>query len=110
PDLQAGTQGVGSTDRTDRSTAVMRADCIRVSARVDIKLSTGRAYVEITPEGRIILDGEISLGEGASDRLIKGDEFAKFWSTLTIPTPVGPTGTPPPLPSSVFSSRPVRVK
>lgn len=109
PDRQAGTVGLG-TEQSDKSGAVLRADCVRIVPRVDLKISTGKAYVTVSSDGKIVLDGEISLGEGASDRVIKGDEFAKFWSTLSIPTPVGPSGPPPPLPPQVFSSRTVKVK
>lgn len=109
-DLQAGTSGIGSQDRLGRPTAVLRADCVRIAPRVDIKISVGKAYMTMTADGKIVLDGEIQFGEGATDRILKGDEFAKFWSTLTIPTPVGPTSPPPPLPASVFSSRTVKVK
>lgn len=109
PDRQAGTTEIGE-DRRESSGAVLRADCVRIVPRVDLKISTGKAYVTVSSDGKIVLDGEISLGEGASDRVIKGDEFAKFWSTLSIPTPIGPSGPPPPLPPNVFSSRTVRVK
>lgn len=110
PDRQADTNGIGSTDRIGRSTAVLRADCVRIAPRLDIKISAGKAWMTISADGTIVLDGEISLGDGARDRLIKGDEFARFWSTLSIPTPVGPSGPPPPLPPNVFSSRTVKVK
>lgn len=103
PDTQAGTKGVGASDATGRSTAVVRADCIRIAPRQDIKISAGKAWLTITSDGTIVLDGDISLGESARDRIIKGDEFAKFWSTLVLSTPVGPTSPPPPLPPSVFS-------
>lgn len=109
PDLQAGTEGVGLVQR-QASGMIVRADCIRLTARTDLKVSVGRAYLLISSDGQIVLDGEISLGEGAADRIIKGDEFARFWSTLSIPTPVGPSGPPPPLPPSVFSSRTVKVR
>jgi hypothetical protein len=108
PDKQAGTS-MGSSS-SSVPTAVLRADCVRIIPRKDLKISAGKAYMTISSDGKIVLDGEIQLGEGAADRIIRGDEFAKFWSTLTIPTPVGPSGFPPPLPQGVFSSRTVRVK
>lgn len=110
PDVQAGTTGVGVQDRIGRSTAVLRADCIRIAPRVDLKISAGKAWITISADGTIVIDGEISLGAGATDRVIKGDAFSQFWSTLSIPTPTGPSGPPPPLPPSVFSSRTVKVK
>lgn len=110
PDVQAGTNGLGQQDRTAQSGAIMRADCLRLSGRVDLKISVGKAWLVMTADGKIVLDGEIQLGDGAADRVIKGDAFARFWSTLTIPTPVGPSGFPPPLPANVFSARTVKVK
>lgn len=109
PDLVASTQGIG-TESKSVSAIGMRADCVRVTARRDLKISVGSAYMMISSDGRITLDARISLGEGATDRLLKADAFSTFWNSLVIPTPAGPSGPPPPLPPSVFSSRPVLVK
>lgn len=104
PDTQAGTDSVGEPQK-EKSAVVMRADCMRMTARTDFKLSVGKAYISITSAGEIVVEGDVQLGKGAADRLMRGDEFAKFWSTLVIPTPAGPSGFPPPIPQSVFSPR-----
>ena len=109
PDSQAGT---GGQPQTGRSALIIRADCVRVTARVDIKVSIGGATFTMT-DGKIVLDGDISLGQGAVDRLLKGDTFVAFWNTLAVPvatTPAGMIAGPfTPIPENVLSSRPVKV-
>ena len=109
PDRQAGTTDVGP-EQTAQSGVIMRADCVRLSGRTDVKVSVGKCYLTMSSDGSIVLDGEISLGAGAVDRLLKGDAFSQFWATVFVPTPMGPSGPPPPIPPNVFSSRPVRVR
>ncbi len=108
PDGQSGTETIGAVSKGVPA-IVLRADCVRIVPRTDIKISVGRAYMTIGSDGRIVIDGEISLGAGAADRLIKGDTFAAIWASHVHPTPVGPSGPPPPLPENALSSRPVRV-
>lgn len=105
PDQQADTNGVGSQDRLGRSTAVLRADCIRMSSRLDLKVSVGKAYMTMTQDGAVVVEGDIQLGEGATERLLLGDTFAKVWLTHNHPTAVGTSGPPQPLPEFAFSSR-----
>lgn len=109
PDLQAGTEGIGQNRRAAPA-VILRADCVRIAPRVDMKISVGRAYMTFASDGRIIIDGDIQLGEGAIDRVIKGDTFAAVWAAHVHPTPVGTSGPPQPLPPTVFSSRTVKVK
>lgn len=104
PDAMAGTDSIGET-RRGTSAALLRADCVRIVPRTDFKLSVGKAYILVDSLGGITIEGDISLGQGASERLILGDAFSKFWSTVTVPTPMGPSGPPPPLPDGVFSRR-----
>lgn len=104
PDETADTVGIGST-MTDRSAIVCRADCMRFVPRDDFKLVVGQARITVTADGSIVIEGDISLGKGASQRLIRADAFSQFWSTLVIPTPSGPSSPPPPLPPSVFTTR-----
>jgi hypothetical protein len=104
PDLAAGTEGVGETQRAV-SGVVMRADCVRISPRTDFKLSVGKAYITIDSSGDVVIEGDVSLGQGAAERIIRGDSFSKFWNTVVVPTPMGPSGPPPPMPESLFSSR-----
>lgn len=109
PDSVAGTSGQA---QTAKSAVIFRADCLRMSARVDLKISVGSAMITIS-DGKIVLDGDISLGQGAADRLLKGDAFSLFWSTLAVPvatTPAGMVAGPfPAIPQNVFSQRPVKV-
>lgn len=102
PDFAADTSRIGS-ERKSASAVIMRADCMRLTARTDLKVSVGSAYLLIDSSGRVVIEGDVSLGEGAADRIMRGDAFAKFWSTVTVPTPMGPSGPPPPIPENVFS-------
>lgn len=105
PDLAAGTLGIGTQDRITRSAVIMRADCVRISPRADLKISVGNAFLTMDQTGAIIIEGDVSLGVDAAERIIRGDAFATFWNTVTLPTPMGPSGPPPPLPNAVFSPR-----
>ncbi len=80
PDVAAGTDDVG-TSRTKKSAVVMRADCLRLSPRVDVKISVGKAYITMTAEGVIELDGQINLTKGASDSVIKGEAFQQIFNS-----------------------------
>lgn len=104
PDAAVGTESIGSAQKAV-SAIVMRADCMRISARTDFKVSVGKAYITIDSSGAVVIEGDVSLGQGAAERIMRGDAFAKFWSTVTVPTPMGPSGPPPPIPESVFSPR-----
>lgn len=101
PDEQAST-GMGQVQR-ERSGIIMRADCVRIAPRTDFKLSVGKAYMTITADGKVVIDGDIQLGEGAAQRIIRGEAFARVWKTHTHPTPMGLSGTPMELPDDVFS-------
>jgi hypothetical protein len=104
PDTAAGTESIGQK-RTAVSGIVMRADCLRLSARTDFKVSVGKAYITVDSSGAVVIEGAVSLGQDAAERIMRGDAFSKFWNTVTVPTPMGPSGPPPPIPESVFSPR-----
>lgn len=104
PDHQAGTNGVGKGDQLGRPAIVLRADCIRIAPRMDFKLSVGKAYMTIGHDGKVVIEGDIQLGEGAAQRIIRGDAFAAVWAAHGHPTAVGMSGPPQPLPQNVFSS------
>jgi len=105
PDAQAGTAGVGKFNDEGKSGIVMRADCVRISPRNSFKISVGKAYMTISSDGSIVIDGDVRLGEGAADRMIRGDKFATVWGSHFHPTPAGPSGPPQPLPDIVFSPK-----
>lgn len=103
-DVASGTESIGS-NRKAVSAIAMRGDCVRISPRTDFKVSVGKAYLIIDSSGAIVIEGDVSLGKGAAERVMRGDAFAKFWSTVTVPTPMGPSGPPPPIPDVIFSPR-----
>lgn len=104
PDTVAETGAIGSA-KTSKSAIVGRADCMRMVSREDFKLSVGKAYLTVSSDGKIVLEGDIQLGADAADRIIRGDKFAQFWLTHTHPTAVGPSGPPPPIPEACLAPR-----
>lgn len=104
PDVAAGTASIGDEGKAT-SALLMRADCVRIVPRNDIKISVGKAYILMDSSGNVVIEGDVSLGKDASERLILADQFSTFWSTVTVPTPAGPSGPPPPLPDNVFSKQ-----
>ena len=103
-DAAASTESIGAIQKAV-SGIVMRADCMRMSARTDFKVSVGKAYFLINSTGEIVVEGDVSLGQDAADRIMRGDAFSKFWNTVTVPTPMGPSGPPPAIPDAIFSPR-----
>lgn len=87
----------------EQSAIVGRADCIRISARKDIKLTSENAFITISSDGKITISGNISLGKDASQRLLLADAFSQFWATVIVATPSGPASPLPPLPANVFT-------
>lgn len=105
PDDQAGTGGIGKFDNKEKSGIVMRADCLRIVPRTNFKISVGSAYITMTSDGNIVIDGDVQLGEDAADRIIRGDKFATAWASHVHPTPSGPSGPTTPLSEIVFSPK-----
>lgn len=98
-DSAAGTTGVGpGPDVKKKSAAVMRADCVRIVPRTDIKISVGRAYLTMRSDGQIELDGEIKLTKTAQNSIIKGEVFQAIFNghihLLTGTSPGSPTSVP----------------
>lgn len=96
----------------DASGVTVRADCVRILPRRDFRLYIGpRTYVTFGDDGRVVLEGEIDLGEGAAERLLKGETFVRWAEGHIHPTPDGNSGPPTSkVPEDAFSQRPVRVK
>lgn len=104
PDAAAGTASIGAESKAV-SAVLLRGDCVRIVPRTDIKISVGKAYLLMDSSGKIVIEGDVSIGQDAAERLILADQFSKFWNTVTVPTPAGPSGPPPPLPDNVFSKQ-----
>lgn len=104
-DDNAGTANIGTRSKASPG-MILRSDHVRVIARESIKISVGKAWMTMTSDGSIILDGDIKLGNGATERLLKGESFSKVFEFHTHPSPVGPTGVPiQKVPESVYSTR-----
>lgn len=105
-DGQAGTHAIGR-ESTAVPAIILRADCVRIVPRADFKLSVGRAYITVSSDGSVVVEGDVQLGAGAAERIIRGDAFKEFWSSPghQHPTPSGLSGPPQPMPDSLLSPR-----
>lgn len=70
---------------------ILKSDSIRMLARNDFKIIVGDAYITIK-NGKVVVDGDLQLGSGAVERIIKGDSFKKYFLGHSHPTPTGPSG------------------
>lgn len=64
------------------------------------------AELRLTASGELIIKADkITLGEGATEKLVLGDAFMQLFNTHTHPTGVGPSGPPasPMMPSHLSS-------
>ena len=93
--------------------AIMKADCLRLVFRKDIKIATedGKTYIHIKKD-EIVIEGNVKLGKDASEQLVKGNAFKTFFMKHQHPTGVGPSGPPvePFMDSDLLSQRKVTVK
>lgn len=113
------------------ATAVVKSDAVRIVVRKDLKIAFDgeKSYIYMTKDsitlkiedtgyikiqkGKIIVDADaVELGEGATERVLKGDKFKEFWSKHQHPTGTGPSGPPiePWVDNDLFSQRKVTVK
>ena len=74
--------------------AIMKSDAIRIVARQNLKIVVGDAYITIKADGSVVIDGNVQLGSGAAQRLIRGDAFMGLYATHIHPSMAGLTGTP----------------
>jgi len=72
-----------------------------------LKNGNGKSSLRFERDGSVVITAEkIKLGAGASEKLVLGDSFMKFFNEHTHPTGVGPSGTPtPPMSASQLSSK-----
>jgi hypothetical protein len=106
PDAQAGTSSVGQ-ERKAVSAVIFRADCVRIVPRTDFKISVGSAFLTLSSDGKVVIEGDVQLGKDAAERIIRGDAFREYWSGPghTHPTPSGLSGPPQQMPDSLLSPR-----
>lgn len=85
--LDVSLSGVGSV-------AVVRADRIVLSSREQTVIKVGAATLTLMADGSVIIEGDVSLGRDASDRLLK-EPFATWAANHIHPDPAsGFTGKP----------------
>lgn len=109
---------------------IAKTDAVRLVARENVKIwidgsksyifldkdscvvRIGSAFVKMT-DGKIVVDGDnIELGEGATEKLVKGNAFMQLYLNHTHTCAVGPS-TPPVVPMTEaehLSQRVVKVK
>lgn len=74
--------GTGQGGRqSEVSTVVAHADCVRIVARTDVKVVVGRAYLHMKADGSVVVEGDIKLGENASEHLIR----QSYHSSVMLP-------------------------
>ena len=62
---------------------------------VTILANAGGVELRLTGSGELVVKADkISLGEGATEKLVLGDAFMQLFNTHTHPTGVGPSGPP----------------
>ena len=109
PDSFADVEGVGKPrSAKEKSSIVCRADCIRSVAREDYKLVVGRAYISVQSDGHIVIEGDISLGAGAAEKILRESFARDIYPTHThlSASPGTPTGiVMQPVPPSVYNDR-----
>lgn len=91
---------------------IAKADCLRLVFRKDVKICTedGSTYIHIKKD-QIVLEGNVKLGKGAQEKIIKGDAFKTFFMKHQHPTGVGPSGPPiEPFTPDLLSSRTIMVE
>lgn len=104
PDHELGTEEAGEAS----SVAVVRADRILLVPRNELVIKVGQAMIVVSSDGSVVIDGDISFGSGAAERLIK-ESFAKVvFPTHTHSVAAAPGVTGPPVvqvPDSVLTPR-----
>lgn len=91
------------------SVVVLRADRVLFVPRDELTIKVGQSSIIVSKDGSIAIEGNVSFGTGAFERLVK-ESFVKMTFQTHIhpdpPTPGGFTGPPTvPAPDNVLSSR-----
>ncbi len=81
PDLLVQTEKVGKTQRS-MSAVLVRADCVRIVPRTDMKISVGNSYLSMVDGSVVIESASISLGNGGADHAVLGDAYRNAESSL----------------------------
>ncbi len=128
-DANLGTDAVESSSGI-LPAGIMKSDVIRLVARKDVKIwidgsksyvflnaescviKLGSSFIKMT-DGKIVIDGDdIQLGEGATEKMVKGDAFMQLYMQHSHICAVG-SSTPPVTPMTAaqhLSTRTVTVK
>lgn len=87
---------LGLPERAPRgsSAAIVKSDAVRIVADSAV-IKIGRAVLTMSADGRITIDGDISLGEGAVSRLVKGELLVQQLLTHIHPYVQGQPQTGP---------------
>ncbi len=86
---------------------ILKSDHVRIVGRSTMKIGVGRAQLTLKADGSVIIEGDIKLGETASQRVLRG-EITVGWATshTHIDSKGGPTGPAiQPFPASGYADR-----
>lgn len=77
--------------------AILKSDSVRIVAREDMKISVGSCYITLKKDGKIVLDGNVQLGHGATQNILKGPAFLTAFKGHKHGCPSGGGISTPPL-------------
>lgn len=101
---------LGTLSDDPKPVAVIRADRILFVPRQELIIKVGDASITISSNGKVLIEGEVSFGTGAVERVVKESFVNTVYPIHTHATPAGPSGPPVgSVPDAVFSSN-VRTK
>lgn len=105
PDDAYGTAGV-ERDSSGVSSVVLKGDSVRIIASRDVKVVVGSAYLVLSEDGSVVIEGDVKLGRRAQDELVKRTAAAVYNSHTHAESSGGTTGTPlPQMNSSHFTKK-----
>lgn len=84
-----------------KSSVAVKADCVRIVGREDVKVVNGESYLTMKSDGtiivhgkKIVMEGEVQLGRDAAENIIRGPAFQSLFNRHTHPCPTGVTSRP----------------